>query len=46
MDLQNKRWSFRKSETKMKRITRVIYLTDAAVVSEAVFGPKPGFENW
>ena len=31
VDLQNQRWVFRKSESKMKRITRVIYLTDAAL---------------
>jgi len=31
VDLQNQRWVFRKSESKMKRITRVIYLTDTAL---------------
>jgi integrase len=31
VDLKNQRWVFRKSESKMKRITRVIYLTDTAL---------------
>lgn len=31
VDLSNQRWVFRKSEAKMKRITRVIYLTDKAM---------------
>ena len=30
MDLENQRWVFRKSESKMKRLTRVVYLTDTA----------------
>jgi integrase len=30
VDLTNQRWVFRKSESKMKRITRVVYLTDEA----------------
>jgi integrase len=31
VDQQNQRWVFRQSESKMKRITRVIYLTDTAM---------------
>ena len=31
VDLANQRWVFQKSEAKMKRITRVVYLTDRAL---------------
>lgn len=31
VDLANQRWVFHKSEAKMKRITRVVYLTDKAL---------------
>lgn len=42
VDLGNQRWVFRKSESKMKRITRVVYLTDTALaITKRVMLARP-----